>query len=88
MTGIEFVDSGLLDVKTYGPVLLAEFNRQRQPNVAEADDADADGGGVEFQRGGCAGTHDTTVSPEPIPGPMRALVPWGESGSPHRDQVA
>ena len=41
MTGIEFVDSGLLDVKTYGPVLLAEFNRQRQPNVAEADDADA-----------------------------------------------
>ena len=40
--GLEFVDTALLDVEAGDRILLAEFDGQRQADVAEADDRDAD----------------------------------------------
>ncbi len=38
---LEFVDAALLDVEAGDRIFLAEFDRQRQADIAEADDGDA-----------------------------------------------
>jgi len=54
--GLEFVDTALLDVEAADRKLLAEFDSQRQADIAETDDGDADGGvdqGLNQIRSGC-----------------------------------
>ena len=53
MPSLGFVDACLFDIEADDRDAVGEFDGKRQTNIAEADDADAYGSGVQFQAHSC-----------------------------------